>query len=199
MRQEDHPGFLGVTSKGVIAMHADWPIYPEEHGADLALLWLTAFPKSANFKFIDEIDQCTLFLADLKGSNIDDPYSDKNFNVAIWNEDLIGLHEKQLVYGIEEVFTEYEWRKFRWSQLPPGPYYIKRDDGTMAELPPLAWEYFDREMPYAARISQVGIVVSPSGRDQVRRFLRHREVQATRNLHVGFMPFRSFQGICRWR
>ena len=50
MRLEDHPGFFGITSQGVIAIHADWPMYPEEHGADLALLWLTALPQGTRFK-----------------------------------------------------------------------------------------------------------------------------------------------------
>lgn len=32
MRLEDHPGYFGMTSRGVIAIHADWPMYPFEHG-----------------------------------------------------------------------------------------------------------------------------------------------------------------------
>ena len=54
-----HPGFLGFTSQGVILIHADWPMYPEEHGSDLALLWLTAFPRGTSFPRIDDIDRCT--------------------------------------------------------------------------------------------------------------------------------------------
>ena len=50
-----HPGYLGLTSQGVIAIHADWPIYPEEHGSDLALIWLTSLPSNTKFKMIDEI------------------------------------------------------------------------------------------------------------------------------------------------
>ena len=63
----DHPGFLGLTSRGVIEIHhGDWPVYPEEHGSDLALLWLTAFPEGTAFKRVDDIDRSILFLADVK-------------------------------------------------------------------------------------------------------------------------------------
>ena len=83
MRLHDHPGFFGITSEGVIAIHADWPMYPEEHGADLALLWLTAFPQGTPFKRIDDIDRCNLFLADVKCSNRADPFDERNFHVAV--------------------------------------------------------------------------------------------------------------------
>jgi hypothetical protein len=43
MPLEDHPGYLGLTSEGVIAIHADWPIYPIEHGLGATVTSLGAF------------------------------------------------------------------------------------------------------------------------------------------------------------
>lgn len=83
MNLRDHPGYFGITSQGVIAIHADWPIYPEEHGADLALVWLTGFPQRTTFKRIDDIDLCNLFLINVKRSNQADPFDERNFHVAI--------------------------------------------------------------------------------------------------------------------
>ena len=44
----DHPGYLGLTSKGVILIHYDWPIYPLEHGWENALMSFGNFQGSQN-------------------------------------------------------------------------------------------------------------------------------------------------------
>src|ERR1700730_9980044 len=95
-----HPGFLGFTSQGVILIHADWPMYPEEHGSDLALLWLTAFPRGTSFPRIDDIDRCHIFLADVKCSDRKDLLDERNFHVALWHSDLLDLRKKGLVSGV---------------------------------------------------------------------------------------------------
>ena len=82
---EDHPGYLGFTSKWIIAIHADWPAYPEEHGAQPTLFCLTMFPRGTRFLGIDDIDRCCLFLADLKSTKKDDVFDDRNFHVAVWH------------------------------------------------------------------------------------------------------------------
>ena len=108
MSLREHPGFFGITSQGVIAIHADWPIYPEEHGWELALLWLTAFPQGTSFKRIDDIDRCNLFMARLKGSNLADPFDERNLHVAIWHEDLLALRERGFIEGVSPV-SERRW------------------------------------------------------------------------------------------
>lgn len=60
---EDHPGYLGFTSAGVVAIHADWPVYPVEHGWLVALASLGSFPDGTAFSPLDDIDRCLLFLA----------------------------------------------------------------------------------------------------------------------------------------
>jgi len=105
-------------------------MYPEEHGAELALLWLTAFPNGTSFKKIDDIDQCLLLIADVRGSN-QNPFSERHFHVAIWHEDLRELHRQGLING---VLGEREWTKIWLSSLPPGPLYMKLRGGTLQEV-----------------------------------------------------------------
>src|SRR5262245_54207233 len=124
MRLQDHPGFFGLTSQGIIAIHADWPMYPEEHGSDLALLWLTAFPHGTRFERIDDIDRCNLFLADLKYSNRSDLFDERNLHVAIWHEDLLELARKGFVEGVSPI-TERRWEELKRAQLPSGPLYFR--------------------------------------------------------------------------
>jgi len=46
---EDHPGYLGFTSAGVVLLHADWPVYPVEHRWLVALASLGSFPDGTAF------------------------------------------------------------------------------------------------------------------------------------------------------
>jgi hypothetical protein len=163
MSLRDHPGFFGMTSQGVIAIHADWPMYPEEHGPELALLWLSAFPRRTAFKCVDDIDQCCLLLADVRGSSHEDPFAEKNFRVAIWHEDLISLYKQGFIQGVEGTLTEREWQEQWRSTLPPGPYFFKRTDGTMQEFTLPRTSDYDDDFPYAARIAREGILVSGKG------------------------------------
>ena len=39
-----HPGYLGMTSRGVIAIHADWPMYQLDHGVMSVLESLGSYP-----------------------------------------------------------------------------------------------------------------------------------------------------------
>jgi hypothetical protein len=162
MSLRNHPGYFGITSQGVILIHADWPMYPEEHGADLALLWLTAFPQSTTFKRIDDIDRCNLFLANVKCSNRSDPFDDRNFHVAIWHEDLLELQHRGCVKGVSRV-SERRWEELKRSELPAGPLYFKRDDGTFqeVELPPL--EDYDEEDDSWPEFASSGITITEAG------------------------------------
>ncbi len=111
----DFPGFLGFTSRGVIALHADWPAYPAEHGWGVALRSLGSFPSGTRFVRVDDIDQCVLFVVD--GSNQGrDQFDPDGFHVAVWHDDLIDLAEQGLISGVE-VVDERQWESDRRDRL----------------------------------------------------------------------------------
>jgi len=163
MSLPDHPGFFGITSQGVVAIHANWPMYPEEHGPDLALLWLSAFPKGTPFKPIDDIDRCNLFLADLKCSNRTDPFDARNFHVAVWCEDLLELRRGGYVEGISPA-SERRWAEIRRSHLPSGPLSIKLEDGTLKQLELTSLEDYGQDDVSWPEFASGGIDVTASGR-----------------------------------
>ena len=170
MRLEDHPGFFVITSQGVIAIHADWPMYPEEHGANLALLWLTAFPQGARFKRLDDIDRCNLFIADVKCTNRANAFDDRNLHVAVWHEDLLELRERGFVEGVSPV-SERRWEELRRAEFPPGPLYFELGDGTFKEdqLPCLG-EYDKDDLSWP-EFSMGEITVTATGRAHVASVL----------------------------
>jgi len=156
MSLRNFPGYLGFTSKGVIAIHADWPIYPEEHGAGIALYWLTAFPPGTAFKKIDDIDRCVLLVADVPGTNWKDPFAAANHHVAVWHEDVVVLREKGLIRGAS-IESERGWERRRrkaWG-FDERAIYGYRIDGKFhqADLPNLqtfdagskTWPVFDEQ------------------------------------------------------
>jgi len=166
---EDHPGYLGLTSQGVIAIHADWPIHPEEHGAELALLWLTAFPQDTLFKRIDDIDRCFLFLADVKSSIRSDLFDRRNFHVAIWHEDLLALADSEFVSGVSRV-TERQ-RQDLWRSEVGEQLFIRLEDGSLKplDLPPL--EGYDDEDTSWPEVVREGILVTSAGRGRAASLL----------------------------
>lgn len=164
----DYPGFLGFTSKGVVAMHADWPTYPEEHGADIALLWLTAFPKHTAFKCIDDIDQCVLLLADEKVAEHKDLVSPRNLHVAIWHEDLLALAQQGYIEGVVNV-SRRQWevnKKARvLANVPPGGRLgVQFEDGTWMEIQWPSMDEYDDERQNWPEFQVGGIVVTDAGR-----------------------------------
>jgi hypothetical protein len=169
MGLEDHPGFLGLTSAGVLAIHADWPMYPEEHGADLALLWLTSFPEGTVFEVISDIDRCVLFLAKVATAT-KDPFDEKNFHVAVWHKDLLELAEVAAIEGIVAV-TERVWFRIDRGPYHNVPLYYVLPDGTRkrARLPSLA-EYDNVDKDWVA-FPNNAIVVTPSGRARLSAIL----------------------------
>ena len=146
---KDFPGYLGFTSQGVIAIHADWPAYPEEHGWQLPLLWLSIFPARTKFVAVDDIDRCVLFLADLK-CNKPDKFDEKNFHLAVWHEDLLELQAKGFVRGVRAA-SHRKWEKvFRKKLFAHGKLYYKGPDGNLKEFVPRPieeWDCHDRDWP----------------------------------------------------
>lgn len=165
MINEDFPGLFGVTSRGVIAIHADWPTYPIEHGWQSAILALGAFPLGTEFQRIDDIDMCSLLLARGYGE-YEDPYDERAFHVAIWHEDLLEAQEMGLIEGPERL-TRREYEEQRREKLrqeilqadvksgresPPGDPldhlgYIKDGEFIRVELPSLESFEEDDEFP----------------------------------------------------
>jgi len=142
------PGYLGFTSRGVLAIHADWPIYPAEHGWEIALLAFGNFPKGTTFKQIDDIDRCLLFFANSPHyTNITDFTNKKYFHIAVWHEDLIELSEKGYVTGVKRL-TEYEWECRKYEQLPKGAFYECKGEKHYIERPPIPMDYDEEYEDY---------------------------------------------------
>ena len=95
---EHFAGYLGFTSSGVIAIHANRPAYPAEHCWEVALVTLGNFPIGPRFRAIDDIDRCLLFVADgtVRGG---DDFSPEAMHVAIWHEDLLLRHLRSTAAG----------------------------------------------------------------------------------------------------
>jgi hypothetical protein len=99
------PGLLWYG--GIIAIHADWPSYPDNIGWQSALLSLGRFASERELYLEDKIDQCLLFTTY-------DPFEKKRkktpyFYVAVWEEDLLTLADMNLVsYVYRE--SSYEGR-----------------------------------------------------------------------------------------
>lgn len=108
----DHPGYLGVTSRGVIAIHADWPIYPIDHGIASALRGLASYPLGTRFRLIDDIDRCALLVAEdflVPDTEVTDS---RNWHVAVWHEDILDAADAGYLTGIERLSErEYESRR----------------------------------------------------------------------------------------
>lgn len=163
MRLEDYPGYLGGTSQGVIAIHANWPVYPIEHGWHMALLMLGSFPEGTKFKRVSDIDRCVLFLA-LGYREYHDSFDERAFHVAIWHEDLLEASKLGLVTGVERI-TERQYeerRRDEWradllelclqkgATAPPGDIlawlHYKANDGQYVPLKlPSLDEYEDED------------------------------------------------------
>jgi len=103
------PGYLGYwTSDGhrfIVAMHADWPVYPCPPGDGHALFDLAQFPEGVEFVPVDDIDRCLLFEA--RGYGERNPKERDRYYVACWHEDLMPLAEAGLIAGMRFV-TERE-------------------------------------------------------------------------------------------
>jgi hypothetical protein len=135
MKIEEHPGYLGWTSKGVIAIHANWPSYPAEHGAEIALISLGQFPFGTVFRQIDDVGQCFLLLAG-KPLQPEDPFDERNFHVAAWREDIVDLYRAGNVTGATEI-TLAEWIDRRCKELE-GLVLLIKDDGL--KITRAGWE-----------------------------------------------------------
>lgn len=144
-----HPGWFGWGYGGsggnmITAIHADWPAYPCAPGGGHGLFDLAQFPAGTRFFPIDDIDRCVLFSAynydPKKPGRVKEPMSPDAFQVAIWHEDLMPLHEEGLISGITPVSErEFEIRRRAEWGWPKRQLAIEQEDGTFEKvvLPPL--------------------------------------------------------------
>src|SRR5688572_25967432 len=107
---ENFPGYLGYGN--IIAIHADWPVYPIGIGWEIALQSIGGFPFSTEFYEIDDIDKCLLFMNAIPNSK----NSKHSTRLALWHEDLIELYEQGFVEGMIPV-TEYEWELNKFEKI----------------------------------------------------------------------------------
>lgn len=80
------------------------------------LLHLSLFSPETKFLILDDVDKSMLLAADVSGINTKDIYSEKNFCIAVWHEDLLEMHERGIIAGIKPV-TERGWNQHRWEKL----------------------------------------------------------------------------------
>ncbi|MGI4864295.1 MAG: hypothetical protein ACRYFZ_10265 [Janthinobacterium lividum] len=121
------PGLLGYG--GIIAIHADWPIYPKGSGWEVALKTLGNFPLDTKFYQVDDIDRCKL-LININPKSIADPFNYDNYHAAIWHEDLVELHNMNFVSGVL-VQTDYEFEMARFEKLKKEFNAKENEDGDL--------------------------------------------------------------------
>lgn len=121
------PGFLGYG--GIIAIHADWPMYPKGIGWEVALKALGCFPSQTEFYQIDDIDQCKL-LVNKNPDGLKDAFDYKNYHVATWHGDLIELHERKFIKGIGPQ-SEYEFKLAFFESLKKDLHAEEDENGDL--------------------------------------------------------------------
>ena len=186
MNLSEFPGYLGWTSQGVIAIHADWPAYPAEHGSDIAILTLGNFPRGSFFSKIDDIDQCILFIYG-GSSKVYDPFHFINFHVAIWHKDLIQIQRDGLIEGVSAT-TENKWFKDRTKEYHDKDLYYKDVHGNLHKIPPLNPDEYDDEWENMALISSRGIQLTQVGIERLHTLILSSKNSIDSNLLEKVFP-----------
>jgi len=87
---------------------------------------LGSFPETTEFFEIDDLDSCKLLnVGGVRAGK--DPFDELNFHVAVWHEDLVELHDRELISGVTPM-TEYEWDLQTHERFKD--CYYKLPDGT---------------------------------------------------------------------
>jgi hypothetical protein len=140
---EKFPGFLGYG--GIIAIHANWPMYPPGIGWKIALRTLGNFPTGTIFYEVDDIDRCKLLL-NQEPHELKDPFDSNHYHIAVWHEDLIELQKKGFIEGVIcKSDSEFEMIQFENFKKELGEHleldedgniilYIKDDSGKSREI-----------------------------------------------------------------
>lgn len=107
------PGLLGYD--GIIAIHANWPMYPPGIGWKTALKTLGNFPIGTRFYEVDDIDRCKL-LINQEAHKFKDPFDSNHYHAAVWHRDLIELKDKGFVEGVIDK-SDYEFEMIQFENL----------------------------------------------------------------------------------
>ena len=131
----DDIGYLGYFHRGayVIAIHADWPTYPGP-GPMHTLYDMGQLPHGTEFSLIDDIDQCCLFVASGRPSQVDE-WSEEAFHVAAWHSDLADLANDWLIDGIVTASDMEERRAKLERDRADARHQIEASGGVIQEDP----------------------------------------------------------------
>lgn len=167
----DHPGNLGSVRGTLLTVHhADWPAYPQGDDFRAALLQLAAFPTGTAFIAVDHIDQSALFIARVRGADLDKPLAARNFHIAIWYEDLIDLDRRGFVDGIKRsprARIEQYWQRLL-SEVPEGARVGYRGaDGEFVPLEKPDLDSYSDDPVYDEFVASGSdrLTITPAGRD----------------------------------
>ncbi|MEO9871178.1 hypothetical protein [Ekhidna sp.] len=207
------PGLLHYTENnlpGMMAIHADWPIYPPGMGWKLALTTMANFPNGTSFYQIDDIDKCILFV-DSDPGNLTDVYDYKNYHLAMWHEDLIELQEMSLIEGVRAISDfEFSMIKFKEIEKVFGPHNkydrdgnlllpLKNTEGELAESTysrPIKHEDDEHHKTFAKVESTVSI--TPEGFRKVYEIVQelkfHEEIES---LVMPFIEIKKYDAAVR--
>lgn len=167
MDLKDFPGYLGWTSRGVIAIHADWPTYAIEHGKEYALERVGQFPRGTTFFRISDIDQCILFRVGERHPRKDD-FDESLLHIALWHEDILDLFAAGWVDGVYGI-TPRELARRRREELRG--LMVRFDDGRIEPVPLPDPEYYDDDTATVACVSSTGMVLTEAGEHALQQFM----------------------------
>jgi hypothetical protein len=135
------------------------------------------FPAGTAFKPLDDIDRCVLLLAQSL-STIEDPFSEGNFHVALWHDDVLELARCGLVQGpvgvTERVHQLNMQREIEhrapvtsWPDTTDGldlaPLYAQMPNGEL-QMIVHDWEsYDDQDTDWLCVPSEAGLSVTNRG------------------------------------
>ena len=145
----DYPGNLGSVRGSILTVHhCDWPTYPEGEDFRETLFHLSAFPRGVEFVEVDNCDRSILFVADISSGALSKPYQ-SYLHVCSWHEDLIDMHNRGFITGVELV-TQNAYECGRWNKVldehNTDKLYTKID-GELREIPCPAREPDDDDEP----------------------------------------------------
>lgn len=207
---EKFPGLLWYN--GIIAIHADWPIYPPGIGWRIALKTLGNFPDGTIFYEVDDIDRCKL-LINKEPQKLSDPFDSNHYHIAIWHEDLVELKNKGLVEGVVNK-SDYEFEMIRFDNLKReignhlaldengnSIFYLKNDTGEFIETKYHKPEYDKDEEDYAIKNCAIipnGVSLTNNGIKELKRLSKEISlIEELNNLTQPLIDIKRFDTAVR--
>lgn len=179
----DHPGFM-TTAVGFEVLHADWPAYPRGHGSLAALASFADFPPGTEFRPIDNIDRCTLFLVGRK--TVPNLFDRSLLHIAIWDDDLRELARRGFLQGVAGLDDDLLSFPLEHITVTPGGLHAILVSELVHDLEPTILERvleFVFLRRYDTAIREAALVLEQTLR---RRAGEHRELHGHRLVEVLF-------------